>query len=214
MRLSIRREQLDRLIGELRRAGRREIGGVLVGEHLGCDDFALVDLSVQRRGGGRAHFRRDPVQAARFVDEAIGRARGEAERVNYLGEWHSHPSFSASPSVTDVAQMQSIVDDPDEPATFAVLIIVSGRRTGLEMSATLFRDGSGAEPVDVTIVGASVDSRWTMAPSDPTGGEDSGDEDSGRPRGAPSDNEGNDEWRRSRTDSTQRPWWRRWLASV
>jgi integrative and conjugative element protein (TIGR02256 family) len=214
MRLSITRILLDRLIDELRRARRREIGGVLVGEHQGSDDFALVGLSVQRRGGGRSHFQRDPIQAARFVDAAIAQAGGDAQRVNYLGEWHSHPSFSASPSVTDTAQMQSIVDDPDEPATFAVLIVVSGRRTGLEMSATLFRGGHRPEPVDVKIVGAVDKGRWTMVPSDPAKANETKDDDDGRPHGAPCENEGSDEWRRSRTGSTRRPWWRRWLASV
>lgn len=212
MRLSIKAEQLGRLTAELRRAGRREIGGVLVGEHRGGDDFALVDLSVQRRGGGRAHFRRDPALAARFVEDAINRTGGEAQRVNYLGEWHSHPSFSASPSVTDLMQMQAIVDDPDEPATFAVLVIVSARRAGLEMSATLFPGGGRAEPVDVEIVGAVPGAAWSMAPSEPS--EDEGSDNEGRPRPAPSDAEGNDEWRRSRTGSTRRRWWRRWLDSV
>jgi len=213
VRLSITKGQINKLIGELRRAGRREIGGVLVGEHRGGDDFALVDLSVQRRGGGRAHFHRDPVQAALFVDRAIASAGGQAERVNYVGEWHSHPSFCASPSVTDLEQMQAIVDDPDETATFAVLIVVSGRPAGLAMSATLFRSGTGmAEPVEMEIVGGVAEAGCTMVPSVPT---DPGDrnEDEQRSRGAPANKESDEEWLRSRTDSTGRPWWKRWFDS-
>ena len=162
LHLEIATDQLARLRGELVRAHHREIGGVLVGEHLGGDRFRLVAMSVQRRGGGRARFRRDPVAAARFVEDTIEEAGGDATRFNYLGEWHSHPGMSASPSATDLAQMQTIVDDPAEIATFAVLTVVSWRPAGLELSATLFRAGSDPEPIEVGLAGAIG---WTQVSS-------------------------------------------------
>lgn len=164
LRLAVTPDQLARLRSELVRAGRREIGGVLVGEHLGGDEFKLVAMSFQRRGGGRAHFRRDPVAAARFVNDAIEEAGGDATSVNYLGEWHSHPGMGASPSPTDVAQMQAIVDDPAEVANFAVLMIASWRQAGMELSATLFRASAMPEPVEVEIAGAGA---WLQVCSAP-----------------------------------------------
>jgi proteasome lid subunit RPN8/RPN11 len=212
MRLQIEAPHLHKLISELGRAGAREIGGVLVGEHVGGDDFRLIDLSVQRRGGGHAHFNRDPVQAARFVDGAIARSGGDATRINYLGEWHSHPLFSASPSTTDVAQMQQIVEDPDGVASFGVLIVVSGRPHGLEMSATLFRPDHPREPVDVHVPGTEMREHWRQASSEPVDHPEN--ESGGAPDEIKDTKEGILEWERSGTDSTPRPWWRRWVASA
>lgn len=149
MIVALSAEHLARLADEMGRAGSREIGGVLVGEHLGGERFALLDFSVQRRGGGRAHFRRDPAEAAAFVDACIASRGGDPVRVNYLGEWHSHPGCAAVPSSVDVAQMREIVDDPDQPALFSVLLVVGLVGRTLQMSLTLFRPGLNEEPVEV-----------------------------------------------------------------
>lgn len=167
MTLEIGGSHFCRLAAELARAGAREIGGVLVGEHVAGNCFRLLDLSVQRRGGGHSHFTRDPLKAAQFVNQAILDAGGDPTRINYLGEWHSHPSFSASPSIVDVGQMQRIVEDPDEVAGFAVLIVVSGRPTGLELSATLFRPAEAPTPVELQVPGVEVRVTWHQAASDP-----------------------------------------------
>jgi proteasome lid subunit RPN8/RPN11 len=167
MNLAISAKYLRQFINELRGAGPREIGGVLVGEHLGGDKFALANFSVQRIGGGHGHFERDPAEARQFVEDAIARAGGDPTKVNYLGEWHSHPSWSARPSQTDIDQMQMIVQDPEELATFSVLIIVAVRPSVLEMSATLFRQDQAPEAVKVQVVDDSDTTRWAMAPSEP-----------------------------------------------
>jgi len=50
MKLLLPPKIIRRVRRELR--GRwREIGGVLVGEHVGTDTFRIVDFSVQRKGG-------------------------------------------------------------------------------------------------------------------------------------------------------------------
>lgn len=140
-----------RLAEELQRAGSREIGGVLVGENLGDERFSLLDFSVQRRGGGRAHFRRDPAKAAKFVDAVIAREGGDPSRVNYLGEWHSHPNCAALPSAVDVVQMHEIVDDPNQPAQFSVLMVVRLAERSIQMSMTLFRPGIAEQSVVVEL---------------------------------------------------------------
>lgn len=153
MILALSADHLKRLAAELVRAGSREIGGVLVGKHLGGDRFAVLDFSVQRRGGGRAHFRRNPAKAASFVDASIASNGGDPAQVNYLGEWHSHPTCVAIPSSIDVMQMRAIVDDPDEPALFSVLLVVRLAENKLQMSITLFRRGLDAVPVAVELTG-------------------------------------------------------------
>ena len=123
MRITLPTALKVRLEAELQRAGRHEIGGVLMGRDMGGGNFRIEDLHVQRSGGSFAFFLRQVqsflVPLERFFDQTGHRYT----EYNYLGEWHSHPSFSLRPSGTDTASMQEIVDDPEVGATFAVLLI-------------------------------------------------------------------------------------------
>jgi integrative and conjugative element protein (TIGR02256 family) len=145
----------QRIITLLRRELRgrtREIGGVLVGEHVKDDVFRLVDLSIQASGGTAAHFVRDPERHRAFLADFFARTGHDYQRYNYLGEWHSHPSFEPVPSPEDRATMLEIVDDPRVGAHFAVLIIARLRRWArLELSATLFRTNAGIESICLQI---------------------------------------------------------------
>lgn len=123
----------------LAKARRQEIGGLIVGEHLSDETFRIVDISIQTSHGTYSHFERDPALHDEFLREFFKRTGESYERYNYLGEWHSHPSFDPYPSADDVRTMRSIVSDPDVGVNFAVLLIV--RRTGpkkLKLSATAF----------------------------------------------------------------------------
>lgn len=145
-------DQIAKLATELARAGRREIGGVLVGEHQDEHRFRLVDLSVQRAGGTHGGFDRRPDRHRAFLDDFF-RLTGDAfERFNYLGEWHSHPSFSVHPSAIDLAQMQAIVEEDGAARLFAILVIVRLRaKRCLELGALAFRPGCEPSAVAVEV---------------------------------------------------------------
>ncbi len=107
----------------LRNAGVREIGGVLMAEHLSPNRFIVREITVHRRGAFASFVR--------LVDEALvrlkdffERARHDYTRYNYIGEWHSHPSFRPVPSGPDDTSMIEIVQDPAVGANFVVLLIV------------------------------------------------------------------------------------------
>jgi [CysO sulfur-carrier protein]-S-L-cysteine hydrolase len=153
---------VERLRRELR--GRsREIGGVLVGEHVEAETFRLVDLSVQISGGTTAHFIRDHVQAQAFLDEFFRRTGQNYQRYNYIGEWHSHPRFMPLPSAEDRDSMEDLISDPETGVAFLVLIIArAGYWSGIQLSATLFRQGFRPAPVDVSIEGVDARQRRTM----------------------------------------------------
>jgi [CysO sulfur-carrier protein]-S-L-cysteine hydrolase len=142
---------INRLRRELR--GRdREIGGVLVGEHVSDDTFRVVDLSVQISGGAAAHFVRDSALAKAFLDEFFTRTGRDYQRFNYIGEWHSHPRFVPIPSGEDCTTMLELIDDPAVGINFAVLVIARLRlMAGIQLSATLFRQGLQPEPVEVAV---------------------------------------------------------------
>ena|ERR1019366_1321347 len=120
MQLLLPHPIIQRLRRELRRAGSREIGGLLMGEHVRDETFRVLEISVQRSGGSQSCFIRDPRSHQAQLQKFFAHTGRDYSRFNYLGEWHSHPSFDPLPSATDVATMQSIVDDPEVGANFLV----------------------------------------------------------------------------------------------
>lgn len=111
------------IVGALVRAGSSEVGGVLMAEHCGPNEFAVREISVHAQGSFAAFLRK--------IEDAIGRltsfferTRHDYTRFNYIGEWHSHPSFVPEPSSRDDASMRKIVEDPAVGANFVVLLIV------------------------------------------------------------------------------------------
>lgn len=146
-----------RLVDQLRVAGSCEIGGLLMGEHVGPDTFRVLDLTVDQGGGSFARFLRSFRRHGRGLLAFFRKTGGQFQRFNYLGEWHSHPSFGLDPSGTDLATMRGIVDDPRVGANFAVLLIVRLSRHGiLEARATHHLPSRpDALPVDLVLEGAA-----------------------------------------------------------
>ena len=143
MRLRLNPDGTARLAAALKRAGSREIGGQLFGEQLAPSDFVATDVMFQKRMGSVVRFFVDLVLAAQEAAQFFDRTGHRYRRYNYIGEWHSHPSFAVRPSSTDVSTMQSLVCDPDFKGSFAVLMIVRLNGDTLCAAAWLFdRDGS------------------------------------------------------------------------
>ena len=140
----------ERLRREMRKAGRREIGGLLLGEHIRDEVFRVAEISVQRSGGTHVSFVRDPREHRDQLAEFFTRTGGDYTRFNYLGEWHSHPSFEPTPSPEDLQTMQSIVEDPTVGVNFVTLLIASPvNGMTIQVSATAFR--AGAPPLGISV---------------------------------------------------------------
>lgn len=128
----------------LRRAGTKEIGGQMYGEQLAPSDFLATELTFQERPGTFARFIVDLLQATRDALRFFDRTQHRYSRYNYIGEWHSHPSFEAAPSSTDISAMRDIVFDPEYRGTFAVLMITRLDDERLTCNGWLF-DPKGRE---------------------------------------------------------------------
>ena len=124
MRVRLAPDQTEKLAATLKRAGRREIGGQLFGEQLAPSVFLVTDLTIQARPGTIVRFVVDLLQAAQDAIRFFDRTEHRYTRFNYVGEWHSHPSFAVRPSSTDVATMRELLQDPEFRGSFAVLMIV------------------------------------------------------------------------------------------
>ena len=149
MRIEIAPDVRASLRRALRAAGRREIGGVLMGEQIEPGHFRVVDLSIDNETGGRAHFVRSPEAHADALDAFFVRTGNEYDRFNYLGEWHSHPRFAVTPSVQDAGSMMELVEG-ERGIDFAVLLVVRlDWWWWIASSCTLFRRGHRPSCVEI-----------------------------------------------------------------
>lgn len=149
IRVTLSRQIRDRMKLPLRRAGSREIGGILMGQQIANGHFSVVDFSADEMSGANAHFVRDADHHRQALDAFFDRTGHNYQTFNYLGEWHSHPSFSVRPSLTDVRSMQELVDG-DRGIGFAVLLIVKlGFWGRFIASASLHQNGLPPEAVEL-----------------------------------------------------------------
>lgn len=150
MQIELEDEVRSRLRTALRQAGRREIGGMIFAEQLAPAHFRVMDLSLDVHSGAHASFNRDPNVHRQALDEFFRRTDHDFTRYNYLGEWHSHPSFSAHPSPDDIVTMNELVEDGQD-IDFAVLMIVR-LRFQLWMDCTFTAFARGVPPMSSHIV--------------------------------------------------------------
>jgi integrative and conjugative element protein (TIGR02256 family) len=124
-------------------------------EHIGPDHFIVRQLTVQ--GGGRfASFVRGTRSALRALSEYFRQSGHDYTRFNYLGEWHSHPSFSVQPSHTDHRSMLDIVTNAKVGANFVVLLIFKlVDREALEGSAHTYLPDGTIAPSTLVLEGQS-----------------------------------------------------------
>ena len=138
MKIALPHDTALRMKRILRRAGKREVGGILMGEQLSPGHFSIVDFSVDVTSGSRSQFTRSIENHQTALENFFSDTERNFSRFNYLGEWHSHPSFSVQPSNVDVLSMQRLVNN-EHSITFSVLLIVKLKLwVTLDSSVTVF----------------------------------------------------------------------------
>jgi len=125
-----------------------------MGECLVPGRFRVADLTIQRRGGSFASFIRRLGEALSALARFFRQTREVYTRFNYLGEWHSHPSFSTAPSERDVRSMLEIAGDPEVGAYFVALVIVRLRDGGLVGSANVYWPDGAYEEAKLEMEGS------------------------------------------------------------
>ena len=91
--------------------------------HTGPNQFEVLDVTIHGLGT-IAYFLRKAEEAVTRLKSFFLRVNHNYARFNYLGEWHSHPSFRLEPSEKDDRSIREIVEDGDVGANFVVLLIV------------------------------------------------------------------------------------------
>lgn len=141
MQLSLPTDVVRKMRRHMLRAGSREIGGMIMGEQTGDQQFRVVDFTVDATSGSPSSFTRDAEQHDQALEKFFSKTGADYHRFNYLGEWHTHPRFSVHPSLQDVHTMQDLVDGSGG-VNFAVLLIARLKWFWrFESSANLFVGG-------------------------------------------------------------------------
>lgn len=151
MRLRLPADQIGSLREALRQAGTKEIGGQIFGEQLAPSDFRATELTFQKRHGTFARFVVDLVQAALDAVRFFDRSGHRYTCFNYIGEWHSHPSFEVYPSGTDTTAMRTLVTDCDFQGNFAVLMIARLDNDRLTTGSWLFVPSGRDQPMTLEL---------------------------------------------------------------
>lgn len=141
--VSIPYEEWERMVNIARAWQPLETGGVLVGRYSRDKRWAQVARVYgpgQQSTHGRLYFER----AARALNRLLAHLwRRFGGNRYYLGEWHSHPSASAQPSISDQQTMFKIARRTEAHCPEPLLVIVGGNLTiEPSLSVTVFtRDG-------------------------------------------------------------------------
>jgi len=142
MQLLLPPDVVEKLVAALAKAAEREIGGIMMGEHVGEKVFRVKDLTIQHHGGSLAAFWRTVQDMITPLRNFFRATQQNFKRFNYLGEWHSHPSFLPEPSATDHKSMREMIEDPKLGANFVVLMVVKLNGAGqLQGSITVYQAG-------------------------------------------------------------------------
>lgn len=105
----IARSAFDELIGEARRSPLRETGGALLGWR---GDGGVVVARVLGPGPLARHNRRSFMPDGDWQQSEGERIyRDSGRTIAYLGDWHTHPWGTPSPSAQDMETVQMIATD-------------------------------------------------------------------------------------------------------
>ena len=153
MRIRIERRTIDDWVKHLKRAGPREIGGVLFGEQIDEGYFRIVEATRQRFWSGTYdRFCRKGTQARKNILSLHRRYGRQAKRFNYFGEWHSHPNAPVVPSLCDEMTMTHLLAEQAGAVNFLVLVVVRISHVGvLEIGALAYLASGHILPCEVEV---------------------------------------------------------------
>ena len=154
LRITVTLEHQNMLRRALNKAGSRECGGILLGEHAGTNHFAVRGLTTQKPGA-IASFVRSLTNVVTTIRAFCGARGNDFARFNYLGEWHSHPLFTVQPSPQDHATMRGLAMDPKVGANFVVLLVFRLSGSRLEGSAHTYLPDGTVHPSQLELEGSA-----------------------------------------------------------
>ena len=123
-----------------------ETGGLVIGRRVNLEGRLFL-IAVQLTGPGQQAIRQPNSFApdTAFAQQELERVRqeyaGRAITVDYIGEWHKHPTNYPAPSEGDVKQARTILQDPSYSLEWGEIVLpiaTVGREGQLELKPYYF----------------------------------------------------------------------------
>ncbi len=114
-----------------------EYGGLLVGRYMDAQTVSITGTVLVPT------YRSTPISFEReceSVRPTLERMYSQKPKLHYVGEWHTHPFGSASPSGHDRRAMAEIAESKDVDIQNPVLLIIGLQRTSWEAGFYLWRN--------------------------------------------------------------------------
>jgi integrative and conjugative element protein (TIGR02256 family) len=115
-----------------------ETGGILIGKYSADQSTANIlqaTLPTKKYKPSRCTFHRHTNGLKKILDESWEKGQ------YYLGEWHYHPNFSATPSSIDLKQMRTLAENEELKCPEPILIIIGGNKTDWKIELCILKDG-------------------------------------------------------------------------
>lgn len=135
---------------QARQAAPNETGGILVGRQ----DKDILRVVAMSDAGPNAvctpeRFERDGPYCQRFLERVVTEHGGG---IDYVGDWHSHPTSAALPSLRDLESLASIAKDPAYLTDVPIMLIIGLlNRGGVEpdIRATVHPKEGTVQPIPI-----------------------------------------------------------------
>lgn len=128
MKVHYHKELLAFFEGQVKKFGRVETGGILLGW---IDENSNIIVSKATDAGSNAihddvYFKADADYIDMIIDIEYANSGG---KVVYLGEWHTHPQVHPEPSLVDLNSLREIVESSGKPNLLLILGAVGFSKT-------------------------------------------------------------------------------------
>lgn len=112
----------------------KEVGGILLGRFVGKTMYEITEIAcISSKYSTKMHYQRDAKKAQSIINKRWSETGGE---INYLGEWHTHPGMSPTPSAIDVRSLFVITEQVGHVLSVVVLIILgTNKKTSVNVSS-------------------------------------------------------------------------------
>jgi integrative and conjugative element protein (TIGR02256 family) len=147
----------EQLEGRAIAAEGKETCGILVGRITEDRIATVIDASDAgpKAESSAATCSRDVGYTQRWLEGRVKEAEGEIE---YIGEWHSHPSEDTTPSTTDTTSLTDIANSPNYLCKTPVMLILGCSEGQVKQrSAYCFAPGRPFRAIEYEVIDDSAD---------------------------------------------------------
>lgn len=133
-RLKLRIEIRDDLLTQMVERGQnfypKEYGGILVGRYVDSDRLVIIEDMVLPKNYRSSAYSFE--RGNKGLKEALAKHFESNPSLTYVGEWHTHPNSSTTPSTTDTNALRQIAQHDNVFIENPILVIIALTRRGHE----------------------------------------------------------------------------------